>query len=95
MCCQCPLLADSGQSSFGLLRYLESVVDLDPKVADGALQLRMAQLQLDGPEVLGSSVYQRRLGPPHRVGPVSRTIQADLAYPAVHDARVLAGREVR
>lgn len=31
------LLNESGLSGFGLLRYLEGVVDFDPQVADGAL----------------------------------------------------------
>jgi len=39
----CPLLADSGHSGLGLLRYLEGIIDLDPKVADGALQFAVSE----------------------------------------------------
>jgi hypothetical protein len=39
---QRPLLADSSHSCFGLLRYLKGVVDLDPQIADGALQLAVS-----------------------------------------------------
>jgi hypothetical protein len=37
------------QLDLGLLRNLQGVIDLDPKVSNGALQLGMAEQQLDGP----------------------------------------------
>lgn len=37
------------------------VVDLDPKVADRAFQLGVPEQQLDGSEILGATVDQRRL----------------------------------
>jgi len=55
-----------------LLRYLQCVIDLDPKVSNGALQLGMTEQELDGPEVLGSLIDQCRLGPSHRVRAIDR-----------------------
>lgn len=40
---ECPHMAESGPSSFGLLGYLERVVHLNSKVADGALELAVAK----------------------------------------------------
>lgn len=37
------LLAESGHSGLGLLRYFEGVVELDSKVADRALELAVAK----------------------------------------------------
>jgi hypothetical protein len=55
-----------------LLRHFESVVDLDPKVADCAFQLGVPELQLDGSKILRATVDQHRLGAPQRVRPVVR-----------------------
>ena len=46
---------------------LDGIVNLDAKVADGAFDLRVAEQQLDGPKVAGTSVDQCRLGSPQRV----------------------------
>jgi len=43
-----------GESTeFDLLRDAEGVIDLDPEVADRALQLRVAEQQLRGRQVAG------------------------------------------
>jgi hypothetical protein len=39
-----------------LFRYCKSIIDLDAKIANRALDLRMAQQQLDGPQVAGTAV---------------------------------------
>jgi hypothetical protein len=39
-----------------LLGNLQSIVDLDPKVPDGALEFGMAQQELNGPEISGPPV---------------------------------------
>jgi len=56
-------------------RDAESVIHLDPEIADGALQLRVAEKQLDRAEIAGVLVNLRRLGAAERVGTVSRAIQ--------------------
>ena len=50
------------KSAFRLLRHLQGIVYLDAQVADGALQLGMAQEQLHGAQILGPAVDQRGLG---------------------------------
>lgn len=61
----------------GLLGHLERVVDLDAKVADGALEFGVPEEQLYRPQVPGTPVDQRRLCPAHRVRPVCGRIQPD------------------
>ena len=66
--------ATSAPSDLGLFRNLQCIIDLDTEVSHGAFQLGVAKQQLDRPQVLGSLVDQRRLGPPHAVRPVNRRI---------------------
>lgn len=60
------------QLDFSLLRDFQRVIDLDAKIPDGAFELGMAKQQLNGPQVLGALVDQRRLSPAHRMRSVSR-----------------------
>ena len=53
-----------GISDVDFLRDLDRVVDLDAEVANRALDLGVAKQELNGSKVPGSSVDQRRLGPP-------------------------------
>jgi hypothetical protein len=46
-----------------LFRYRERVIDLDAKVTDRALNLRMAQQELDGAKVSGAPVDQGSFRP--------------------------------
>ena len=46
---------------FGLFRHLESAVNLDPKVPDSALQLRVPKEKLHGAQIPRASVDQSRL----------------------------------
>ena len=55
----------SARLHLSLLRDLQRVVDLDPEVSDGALKFAMAEEKLDGPEIPGPPVDQRRFGAPH------------------------------
>jgi len=61
-----------------LLRHFESVVDLDPKVADCAFQLGVPEQQLDGSKILRATVDQRRLGAAQRVRPVVGAVESEL-----------------
>ena len=49
----------------GLFGNLQRVVDLDPKVSDGAFKFRMAEQELNGPKIPGPAIDQSRLGSPH------------------------------
>src|ERR1700683_1011596 len=77
-----------------LLRHFESVVDLDPEVADRAFQLCVPEQQLNGPKILGAMVDQRRLGAPQRVRPLVSAVEAELLDPRIHNSGVLASRQV-
>jgi hypothetical protein len=48
-----------------LLRDLQRVVDLDPEVSDRALKFAVVEEKLDGPEIPGPAVDQRRFRAPH------------------------------
>ena len=57
-----PAVATSpAELHLSLLGDLQRVVDLDSEVSDGALQFAMAEEKLDGPEIPGPPVDQRRL----------------------------------
>jgi hypothetical protein len=55
----------------------------------------MPEQQLNGTEVLGSPVDQRRLGAPHRVRAVVGGIESQFLNPASQDSRVLPRPKVR
>jgi len=65
-----------------LLRHFESVVDLDPKVADCAFQLGVPEQQLDGSKILRATVDQRRLGAAQRVRPVVGAVESSCSSPS-------------
>ena len=77
-----------------LLRHFESVVNLDPKVADCAFQLDVPEQQLHDPKVLRAAVDQRGLGAPHRVRPVVGAVEPELLDPRFHNSSVLASRQM-
>lgn len=81
-------------SDLGLFSHLKSIVYLDPKIPDGALQLSVAQQQLYGPEILRSAVDERHLGSSHCVGTVYSGIEPDGSYPGFDDTSVLRCGEV-
>jgi hypothetical protein len=39
-----------------LFRHLQGVIDLNPQISNGALQLRMAEQQLNRPQVLRPAI---------------------------------------
>ena len=43
----------------------QRVVDLDSEVSHGAFKFRMAEQELNGPEIPGAAIDQSRLGSPH------------------------------
>jgi hypothetical protein len=71
------------------------IVNLNPQISDGALELCMPQEQLDGSEILHPLVNQRRLCAPQRMGAVSPRVQLDPRYPGLHDPCILSRRDVR
>jgi hypothetical protein len=52
------------RSDFNLFRNQKGIVDVDPKIPNSALNLRVAEKELDGPEIASSSVDHRGFGSP-------------------------------
>ena len=57
-------LTSRANSNLRLLCHFKRVVHLNAEVADDAFELRVSQQELNGPEVLRPSVYERRLRAP-------------------------------
>ncbi len=81
-------------SQIGLLGQDQGVVDLDAEVADGALQLGVAEQELTGAQVAGALVDQRHLGAAQAVGAVGGGIEAGEGDPVVDQPAVLPRRDV-
>ncbi len=84
--------ADSGVSVLG---DRQSVVYLNPKIPDSALELGVTEQELNGAEILGPPIHQRRLRATKRMRPIRLGIPADQSGPTLHDPGVLACRQVR
>ena len=66
-----------GRSNVHLLRNGNGIIHLDAEVSHGALDLGVAEKQLDGPQIARASVDQCCLGSAQRMGPVlQREIEA-------------------
>ena len=81
-------------SDLGLFGNFQGVVDLNTEVAHRRFKFGMAEQQLNGTQILRTSVHQGRLRPSHGVGSVIRRVKAELLDPALEDPGVLAGPQV-
>jgi len=63
-----------GSSNIDLFGYRDSVINLDAEVSHGALDLGVAEEELNGTQVSCAPIDQRGLGPPQRVGAVKMWI---------------------
>ena len=73
-------------SDVDLLGDGESIIYLDAEISDGALDLRVPQEQLDGPQVAGTPVDQGCLGSTQRMCPEEGRVQANASDPLRHQA---------
>jgi hypothetical protein len=73
-------------SELDLLRQSQSVIDLDPKVTDRALDLSVSEKQLDRSKIASLAIDLRRIGAPHRMCAISA---------AVHPAPSIQPRAMR
>src|SRR5882762_7801251 len=85
----CPLCP--GRSDINLFRYGECVVYLDPEIADSALDLRVAEQELDGPKVAGASVDQSRFGSAQGMRAKHLWIKPNARHPIGKKSGVLTG----
>jgi hypothetical protein len=81
-------------SDLDFLGDIKRVVDLDAQIADRALNLRVAEEQLNCPEIPGAAANQGRLSTAHGVRGVLERIEADASDPFTDEASVLACRKM-
>jgi hypothetical protein len=82
-----------GTSDFDFFSNLNGIVNLDAKIANGALDLRVAQQELDRTQVAGSSMDQRGFGPAQGVRAKLQRVKADASDPLTDETGVLARGE--
>jgi len=75
-----------------LLRYRKSVIDLNAQISDGALDLCVAEQELDGPKITGAPIDQRRLCSSEGMGAEKLGFKSDSGNPFRDKPRVLACR---
>ena len=80
-------------SDLDLLGYGEGIIDIDAQVSNGALDLGVAEQELNGSKVPGSSVDHGRLGPPERVRAEFQRIETDAGNPLADEAGILSSRQ--
>ncbi len=81
-------------SDLSAFRQGKGVLYIDAKVPDRALDLRVPEQDLNGPEVPSLLVNDGRLGPPERVRPVILPMQPNARHPLVHEPGVLPSADV-
>jgi len=77
-----------GTSDLNLLRYRERVIDLNAQISDGALDLCVAEQELDGPKIAGAPIDQRRLRSPEGMGTEKPRFKSDTGNPFRDKPRV-------
>jgi hypothetical protein len=80
-------------SHVDLLGYGQSIINLDTKIANRALDLGMAEQQLDGPQIAGTAIGYGGLGPTQRMRTEEALVEPDSAYPIADETRILSDRE--
>lgn len=87
-------LPPSKLSEVNLLGKDERVVDFDTEVSHCALEFRVPEQQLTGPDIAGAFVDERHLRSPQTVGPVICGVEADQSYPTINEPAVFARAHV-
>src|ERR1700687_5539028 len=78
-----------------LFGHLECVIDLDAEISNGGLELRMAEEQLYGAQILRAAIDQRGFRASQCMGSISGRVEPDLPHPPADDPRVLPCRQMR
>ncbi|MEY9523994.1 hypothetical protein ABIF70_005135 [Bradyrhizobium japonicum] len=66
------------KSDVDLFCYRERVVDFDPEISNGALDLCVPQKELYGSQIAGPSIDQGRLGPTKGMRPEKVRVQSNV-----------------
>ncbi|SMD14315.1 hypothetical protein SAMN06297251_1418 [Fulvimarina manganoxydans] len=69
----------------------QSIFDIDAKIANGALDLRMTEKDLNRSQVAGRLLDNRRLRPAERMRSVVLSPETDRSHPLVDQTGVLPG----
>jgi hypothetical protein len=77
-----------------MLSKAKCILDIHPQIPDRALNLRVAQQQLDGAQVSRRLIDYRRLRSPKRMRAVIIGSQADTRDPLVNKTGILPGADV-
>ena len=80
-----------GSSDIDLLGDLYRVIDLDAEIANGALDLRVAQQELNRPEIARSPVDQHGLRAAKGVRTKLGRVEPDAGHPLLHEPSILPG----
>jgi len=80
-------------SHVDLLGYRQSIINLDTKIANRALDLGMAKEQLDCPQIAGAAIDHGGFGPAQGMRAEQARIETDAVYPIANETRILPGRE--
>lgn len=88
------LYQEPKRSDFCAFSKGKRIFDIHSEIANGVLDLAMAQQKLNGPKVACGLVYDRRFGSPERMGSIFLTPQAYSRHPLIDEASILAGAEV-
>ena len=81
--------APPGSSKVNFFCYSQGIIDLYAKIFDRAFNLGMAQQDLHGPQVSGTTVNEGRLGSPERVRAEEVGVQSDAGNPVGDKPTVL------
>jgi len=79
-------------SDLHLFRYRKRIVHLDAEIPDRAFNFGVAEHELDGSQIAGSPVDQRRLCPTQRMRAKQFRIKSDACHPFREKPTILAGR---
>src|SRR5215471_13424375 len=82
-----------GASDINLFGYGEGVVALNAQVAHRAHYFLVPQQKLDGPQVAGAAVDERRLCPAERMRPKEARVEPNASNPLADQSGVLPGRD--
>jgi hypothetical protein len=78
-----------GNSDVDFLRDLDRVINLDTEVANGALDLGVAEKQLNGTWIAGPLLDQRCFDPSKRVRTELQRIETNARTPLIDETRIL------
>lgn len=81
-------------SDFGLLRQSESIIDIQAKIADGILDIGMAEQDFHRPQISCNLVDEGGFSAAHGMRAVLPLVDPNRRYPFIDEPRVLPGAQM-